>query len=119
MRLRNIHEPQSGVDVTTVPTERQTQTLRRHSDPITPLRLRHVDDDGRHEEVAPDNATTDDEDYHTQRKTGQGHAAAHAASVDDAATTQTATPPSTKFQTTMQKTARTVGRPHSESNAQS
>ena len=68
MRLRNIHEPQSGVDVTTVPTEGQTQTLRRHSDPITPLRLRHVDDDGRNEEAAPDNATTDDEDYHTHKE---------------------------------------------------
>ena len=62
MRVCNIHEPQAGVDVTTVPTERQTQTLRRQSDPITPLRLRHVDDDGINEEVAPDNATTDGEE---------------------------------------------------------
>ena len=38
-----------GVDVTKVPTERQTQTLRRHSDPVTPLRIRNVDDDGRYE----------------------------------------------------------------------
>ena len=62
----NTHEPQAGVDVTNEPAERQTQTLRRHSDPITPLRLRHVDDDGSNEEEeeTPDNATTDDEDDH-------------------------------------------------------
>ena len=51
-----------------VPTEGQTQTLRRHSDPNTPLCIRSVDDDGRNEE-APDNATTDDEDDHTDRET--------------------------------------------------
>ena len=67
MRVGNIHEPQAGVDVTKVPTEGQTQTLRRHSDPITPLRIRNVDDDGRNEET-PDNATTDDEDDHTTKK---------------------------------------------------
>ena len=56
------------IDVTKVPTERQTQTLRRHSDPITTLRLKHVYDDGRNEEEAPDNATTDDEDDHTDKQ---------------------------------------------------
>ena len=53
MRAGNIHEPQTGVDVTKVPTDEQTQALRHHCDPITPLRTRNVDDDGRHEE-APD-----------------------------------------------------------------
>ena len=54
MRVDSIHDPQTGVDVTKVPTEEQTQTLRRHSDPITPLRIRNVDDDGRNEEGAHD-----------------------------------------------------------------
>ena len=65
--MGNIHEPQEEVGVTKVPTEGQTQTLRRHSDPITPLCIRNVDDDGRNEEEAPDNATLDDED-HTDRE---------------------------------------------------
>ena len=41
--------------------------------------------DGSDEEETPDNATTDEEDDHTdkERKTGEGPAAAHAASVDD------------------------------------
>ena len=34
---------------------------------ITPLRFRNVDDDGRNEEEAPDNGTTDDEDDHTDK----------------------------------------------------
>ena len=62
MRVGNVNEPQAGGDVTKALTERQTATLQRHSGTITPLRLRHVDDDGRNEEEAPDNATTDDED---------------------------------------------------------
>ena len=49
-----------GVFGRTVPTEGQTQTLGRHSDPT-------VDDDGRDEEEAPDNAMTDDEDDHTHK----------------------------------------------------
>ena len=57
MRVGNIHEPQAGVDVTKKPIEGQTQTLRHHSDLITPLRSRNEDDDERSEE-APDNATT-------------------------------------------------------------
>ena len=36
----------------------QTPTLRRHSDPV---------DDGRYEEEAPENSTTDDEDDHTDK----------------------------------------------------
>ena len=41
-----------------------SQRYRRHSDPITLLRFRHVDDDGRDEEETPDNTATDDEDDH-------------------------------------------------------
>ena len=86
IRVGNIHEPQAGVDVTKVPTERQIQIFRRHSDTITLLRCRNVDNDGRNEAEAPDNATTDDEDGSCrQRETGKGCAAAHATSVDDTA----------------------------------
>ena len=54
-----------------------------------------MDDDGRNEEKAPDNATTDDEDDQCrQRKTGKGHAAAHVASVDDTADVETHDPDS-------------------------
>ena len=86
MRVGNIDEPQTAVDVTKVPTERQTQPLRRHIDSITPLHIRNVDDDGTNEE-APDIATTDDEDDRADnaRETGQSCAAAQAASVDDTA----------------------------------
>ena len=121
MRVGSIHEPPTRVDVTRIPTERETQDLRRHSDHSTPLRPSHVDDDGRDEEETPDNATTDDED-------DQCLAAAHAASVDDTAdhkpdsependmtetshqslneheeSSHDADPPSTKLQTTIQK----------------
>ena len=68
MRVGNIHEPQAGADVTKVSTEGQTQTLRRHSDPITLLSIRNVDDDGRFEEEASDNVTADDEDDHTTER---------------------------------------------------
>ena len=68
MRVGNLHDPQAGVDVTKIPTERQTQSLRRHSDPISLLRIRNLEGDGRSEEEAPDNATTDDEDDYTERK---------------------------------------------------
>ena len=47
-----------------------------------------MDDEGRNEEEAPDNATTDDEDYHTDKereKKGKDPAAARAASVDGTA----------------------------------
>ena len=71
MRVGNIHEPQAGVDITKVPTEGQTQTLRRHSDPITPLRVGNMDDDRRNEKEAPDNATTDDENNHTDTETNR------------------------------------------------
>ena len=40
------------------PQRRRLKTLRRHSDPITPLRIRNVDDDRSNEKEAPDNATT-------------------------------------------------------------
>ena len=71
-----IHESQAGVDVTRVPT------LRRHSDPIAPQRIRN-EDDGRNEQEAPDNATTDEEDDHADnRKNGKSYAAAHAANVE-------------------------------------
>ena len=69
MRVGNIHEPETGVDVTKVPTEGQTQTLRRHSDPITLPRIRDVNDDGRNQEEAPDNSTTGDEDDPTDKET--------------------------------------------------
>ena len=69
--MGNIHEPQAGVDVTNVPTEGQTQTLRRHSDPIILPRTRNVDDDGRNEGEAPDNAMADDEDDHTRQRDTQ------------------------------------------------
>ena len=62
------HEPQAGFEITNVPADRPTRTLRRLSDPITPPHLRHVDDDGRNEEEAPDNGRTDDEDDRTDRK---------------------------------------------------
>ena len=68
MRVGNIHEPQAEVDVTRVPTEGQTQTLRRYRDPITPLHIRNVDNDARDEEEAPDNAMTDYEDDHADRE---------------------------------------------------
>ena len=71
MRVGNIHEPQAGVDVTTAPTEGQTQTLRRQSAPITPLRFGYVDDDEINQEEAPDNSTTDDEDDHVDKKTSR------------------------------------------------
>ena len=68
MRVGNFHEPYTGVDVTKIPTERQTQSLRRHSDVISLLRIRNVEGDGRSEEEAPDNATTDDEDDFLDRE---------------------------------------------------
>ena len=68
MRVGNIHRPQAGVDVTKVPTEGQTQTLRR---PITPLRIRNVYDHRRNEKEAQDNATTDDEDDHADKETNR------------------------------------------------
>ena len=71
MRVGNIYEQQAGVDVPKVLTEEQTTTLRRHSDLITPLRIRNVDDDGRNEEQAPDNATTGVEDDHRNKKTNR------------------------------------------------
>ena len=46
--------------VTKAPTEVQTQTLQRHSDPSLFWRIRDVDDDGSNAE-APDNAMTDKE----------------------------------------------------------
>ena len=57
MRVDNIHEPQAGVDITKIPTESQTQALRRHGGSITSLRFRD-------EKETPDNATTGDEDDH-------------------------------------------------------
>ena len=56
------------VEVSKVPTEGHTQTLRRQCDPITPLRIKNVDDDGKTEEDAPENATMDDEDDRTDKK---------------------------------------------------
>ena len=81
MRVGNIHESQAGLDVTKKPTEEQTQTLRRHSDPVTPLRIRNVDDNGRYEEEALDISTMDDEDdQQTTRQAGTRDAAEQAAS---------------------------------------
>ena len=51
----NSHEPQIR-DVAKVPAERQTRALRRHGDPITPLRNRMLDDDVINEEETSDNA---------------------------------------------------------------
>ena len=52
--------------------------------PITPPRIKNVDDDGRTEEDAPDNATTDDEDDRTDKKNNRLiHAAAYATSADN------------------------------------
>ena len=59
----------------------------------TCLRISNVDDDGRNEEEAPDNSTTDDEDDQTKRKTGEGHAVAHAANVDGTARGRNPRPP--------------------------
>ena len=125
LRVGNVHEPQAGVDVTNVPIERQTHALRRHGDTITPLRYRHVDDDGRDEEEdTSDAAATDDEDDHTDEKeirlvsrsrtrrerrrasprsTRLNPTPKTPTSKKKAATTQRATPPSTKFQMTSQK----------------
>ena len=72
MRVDKIHEPSTRIDVTNLPTERLTRTLRRHSDPIASLRIMNLDDDGRNEEESPDNAN-------------KSQALAHAASVDDTA----------------------------------
>ena len=145
--MGNAHKPRLRVHVTKVHTERQTQTLPRRNDPITPLRLKHVDDIEEMKKT-PENASTADEDIiQTKRKTRKGHAAAQFASVDDAAdvdphdpysepeddatsktppntkeaaTTQTATTPSTKSQTTIQNMSQNCGgRLHSENNAQS
>ena len=63
----------------------QTQALRRHGDPITSPRFRHVDDEGRDGGETPDTATTDGEDDHTYKEQSKYPAAAHAASVDDTA----------------------------------
>ena len=73
VRVGNIHEPQAGVDVTKIPTEGKTHTLRRHSDPSSTHQER--DDDG-------SNSTTDDEDHQTnkERQAGTSCAAAQAAS---------------------------------------
>ena len=133
--MGNIHEPQAGVDVTKVPTEGQTQTLRRDSDPNTPLRIRIVDSDGRNEEEAPDNATADDEGDHTDtRKKCKSHAVAHAVCVED---TEPHDPDSELVDDTTEprrrqhpllrrnlrrqsrRRAGTMCRPHNESNAQS
>ena len=123
----NFHQPQAGVDVTNTPAERQTGTLRRHGDPMTPLRIRNVDDDGRYEEEAPDNATTDDEDDHTNKQRRMPRASTTtpsnpttpttnqwttrlstktktSTSTKKAATTQTVTLASEKSQKTIQKT---------------
>ena len=58
MRVGNIHEPQRRVDVTKIPAERQTQSLRRNGDTISLPRFSHVDDGGRDEEETPGNTTT-------------------------------------------------------------
>ena len=52
-------------------TEGRTQTLRRHSAPVAPPRIRNEADDERYEEEALDNSTTDDEDGHTDRETSR------------------------------------------------
>ena len=72
MRMGNIHEPQAAVDVTTKPIEGQTQTLRRHSDLITPLRSRttdvaSVDDNADVEDHDPDSAQVDDTTEHNNQ----------------------------------------------------
>ena len=86
MRVGNIHAPQAGADGTKMPTEGQTQTLRRTGDAISFLRFRNVDDDGRDEEATPDNATTDDEDDHPGwEKIKTMSAVAHAVNVDEVA----------------------------------
>ena len=84
MRVGNIHKPQAGVDVTEVPTEGQTQTLRRQSDPITPPQIRSVDDDGTQLRMMR-------LIIQTRRKTGKDHAAAQTASVHDTADVATQT----------------------------
>ena len=66
MCVGNIYEPQAGVDVTKVPTERDR--LKLFDATVTPRLLRNVYDDGKNEEEAPDNATTDDEDDHTHKE---------------------------------------------------
>ena len=71
MRVGYIHEPHTRVDVTKIPTERQTQTLQRHST----------------EEMKRKLQTTQQRMMTiiilTKRKTGTVHAAAHAAGVND------------------------------------
>ena len=119
---------EGGVDITKVRSEGQTQTLRRHSGPITPLRIRNVDDA---KNMKNKFQTTQRRMMRmiiqTKRKTGKGHAAAHAASVDDtadvapprprqrfggrpdAAMTQTASRASTKSWKTIQRTSQHRG----------
>ena len=46
----NLHEPQTGVDVTKIPTARLPHTLRRNGNTICPLRFRNMDVDRGDEE---------------------------------------------------------------------
>ena len=73
MRVANIHGPQAGVDVTNMPTERQTRALRRQ---VTPSLL-HASGTWtmteRVEEETPDNTKTADEDDHADDRENQEH----------------------------------------------
>ena len=86
MRVGNIHEPQTGVNVTKIPSDTQTEALRRHGD-ITLARVRNVDEDGRYEEEAPENSTVDYEGRIIQmnRKPCKCPTTIHTESVDDIA----------------------------------
>ena len=128
MRVGNIHERQAGVDVTSIPTEEQTQALRRHGDTITSWTVTEE----MKKKLQRRQRRMMRVIMQTERKTGKCPAAARAANVDErarvrydwnpsppppsslppktptskkkAATTQRATPLATKFQTTSQKT---------------
>ena len=119
-------------DVTKVPAGIQIQTLRRHSDPVTSPRFRKVDDDGRDEVETPDNTTTDDEDDHTDTEKKVKVTQLRTPRASTILPTSSPTTPTASWRTTRLSTisktstskrqsrrrARTVGRLHSESNAQ-
>ena len=62
LRVGNLHEPHAGVDTTKIPSETQSETLRRNGGAISHLRFRDMVDDKGDEEETPDNKTTNDVD---------------------------------------------------------
>ena len=101
-RVGNMHEPQASLSLSlSCTTEGLTRTLRRHCDPITPLRIRNVDDDGINELQTAQRRMIR-VIIQTNRYRGKGHAVAHSASVDDIADGEHHDPDSERVDATTQ-----------------